>query len=98
MSTMQSMSETKRPLSELVAWAASLLELNEGREKNRKQFIKIASEASPNKTFSLVENMAINYGFAREEANGIARAARWLAMIRLDYGQTEFYRIVAGKR
>ena len=90
-------SVVKRPLCELEEWSAPLLELDECRENNRKEFIKIAATESPTKTHDLVEAKAINYGLDYPLANKIARAARWLAIIRRDYGQEEFDRIT-GKR
>ncbi len=90
-------SEEKRPLCELTTWSETLLQMNNGHENIRKRFIDIAAKESPSKTFQLVEPMAINYGFDPKEANRVARAARWLAIIRRDYGQEEFDRVTTGR-
>ncbi len=88
----------KRPLCELEAWSVPLLEVDKGREKNRREFIEIAASQSPAKTYSLVETKAINYGLGYQLARRIAQSARWLAIILRDYGQVEFDRVTEGKR
>jgi hypothetical protein len=95
--TSMTMEVIKRPLDKLTAWASSLLQLDgwNGREKVREYFIEVAGRDSPNKTFDLVRDTARNRGFSPEEAEKIAKAARWLAIIRRDYGQEEFNKLVS---
>ena len=81
-----------RPLGELEARAFPALQL-EGEV--RKKLVRVAKEKSPSAAFGLAKVIAQNHGFAPVESESIARATRWLAVIRRDYGQKDFDRIVA---
>jgi len=87
------MQKAKRSLSELET-RVIVLENVEGN--NLRYIISIASTNSPSSVFSLASMWLTNCGFAQKEADEIAKAARWLAIIRRDYGPREFERITKG--
>lgn len=77
-----------RPIGELEVRAAYVLRLsNELRDK----FVEIAATKSPSAAFSLAAQLAAIKGV---EPRAAAKATRWLAVIRRDYGQEEFKWIV----
>ena len=82
----------RRPLSELEARAFPVLRLS---PELRQKFVEIARTKSPSAAFGLAEATARLHGFSPIEALGIAKATRWLAVVRRDYGQAEFDRITA---
>jgi hypothetical protein len=81
-----------RPIDELQARALPVLRL-EG--ELRKKLINIAAQKSPSAAFDLAGATARLHGFSSSEALGIAKATRWLTVVRRDYGQAEFDRITA---
>ena len=84
-----------RDLSELEVRVASVLAL--GGEL-RKKIINIAATRSPAAVYGLAEAILRTHGFVSREAESIAKACRWLAIIRRDYGQAEFDRITAEQK
>jgi len=77
-----------RPLGELRVRANYVLQLP---RKLREEFIEIAATKSPSAAFDLATRTAIIYDVLPLAA---AKATRWLAVIRRDYGQEEFDRVV----
>jgi len=56
----------------------------------QEQVCRIAAERSPSATFNLAQQAAILAGLGQMDALGVAKAARWLAVIRRDYSQKGF--------
>ena len=81
-----------RPIGELKVRAMSVLSLS---PELRERFVEIARTKSPSAAFGLAEATAWLHGFIPMEALAIAKATRWLAVVRRDYGQAEFDRITA---
>ncbi len=77
-----------RKLGELEIRAQYVLDLP---HRDRKVFVEIASTKSPSAAFDLAAQTAIIYDIMPIAA---AKATRWLAVIRRDYGQEEFDRVV----
>lgn len=76
-----------RPLAELRLRASSLTQLS---QELREQCVEIAREKSPSAAFNLGSRAAFVAGLSQIEALGVAKATRWLAMIRRDYGREAF--------
>lgn len=87
-----SMQEIKRPLSELEARVLDGLRKVGGN--NLEYLINITSTKSPSAIYDLASMWLTNRGFTGEEVDGIAKSARWLAMIRRDYGEEAFQETV----
>ena len=72
------------------------LPLSRVSQELREKCVKIAREKSPSAAFALAGQTAFLSGLNQIEALGIAKATRWLAVVRRDYGQVEFQEITAG--
>ena len=84
-----------RQLDELRLRAAPLAQLP---KEFRDQCIELAQTKSPSAVFELAQRAAILAGFNQMEALGVAKATRWLTVIRRDYGQKAFEEAVDGIR
>ena len=60
----------------------------------RERCVEIARKKSPSAAFDLAAQAAILAGMSQIEALGIAKATRWLAVVRRDYGMGEFEKMV----
>lgn len=76
-----------RPLAELQLRAAVLAHVS---DELRKECICIAREKSPSSAFDLASIAARKHGVGGMQAIGVAKATRWLAVIRRDCGDQEF--------
>lgn len=81
-----------RSLSELKLRAVFVLRL---ADQVRKEFIHIAREKSPSAGFNLALIAARVHGIDGMESIAVAKATRWLAMIRRDHGSEIFEQVVA---
>jgi len=81
-----------RPLSELEVRAT--LALFRISQELREKCVEIARQKSPSAAFDLAARAAILDGMSQIEALGIAKATRWLAVIRRDYGGGKFEKVV----
>ena len=81
-----------RPLSELRLRAIFVLRFS---DEVRKEFVDIARMKSPSAAFDLALIAAQVHGIAGMEAVAVAKATRWLAMIRRDHGEQVFEQVVA---
>lgn len=77
-----------RPISELEVRAT--IALTHASQEARDQCIAIAREKSPSAAFDLATRVAFIAGTGQMEALGIAKATRWLAVIRRDHGNDKF--------
>ena len=80
-----------RTLDELEVRAA--LPLSRVSQELREKCVEIAQEKSPSAAFNLAAQAAFLSGLSQIDAIGVAKATRWLAVVRRDYGQVEFQRI-----
>ncbi|MFH1401477.1 MAG: hypothetical protein ABIG40_00735 [Parcubacteria group bacterium] len=87
-----SMPKQKRLLGELKMRASQVLEL-EG--EFRKKLINIAATKNPASVYGLAQATSVNHGHTFTEADELARAARWLAIIRRDYGEQKFKKVIS---
>ncbi len=76
-----------RPLHELQLRAGVLAQVPEAL---RMECIGIARDKSPSAAFDLASIAAHKHGIGGMQATGVAKATRWLAMIRRDYGEDIF--------
>lgn len=67
--------------------ASAVLELSD--DDLREQFVTIAASATPTQAYEKAFDLAVEHFDART-ATGFAKACRYLAIIRRDYGQAEF--------
>lgn len=81
-----------RPLSELKLRAVFVLRLTDSA---RTEFVQIARTKSPSAAFDLAQVAAQVHGIAGMEAIAVAKATRWLAMIRRDHGDQVYEQVVA---
>lgn len=81
-----------RSFKELRFRAVFVLRLS---DEVRKEFIGIAREKSPSAAFDLALIAAQVRGITGLEAIAVAKATRWLAMIRRDHGVQVFEQVVA---
>lgn len=81
-----------RPLSELRLRAIFVFRLP---DEVRKEFVGIARTKSPSAAFDLARIAALTHGIEGMEAIAVAKATRWLAMIRRDHGDQVFEQVVA---
>lgn len=81
--------EAVRSVNDLLVRASIVLSLN---HELKGAFVEIARAKSPTAAFSLARATAKLRGFAPNEAIDVAKATRWLAMLRRDYGEEEFNR------
>ena len=80
-----------RPLVELQLRAGVLAKV---QGELRRECVDIARNKSPSSAFDLASIAARKYGIDGMEALGVAKATRWLAVIRRDHGDQEFNRTV----
>jgi len=81
-----------RPVSELEVRAT--LPLSRTPQELRGKCVEIARQKSPSAAFELASQAAFLSGLNQLEALGVAKATRWLAVIRRDYGQEKFEEMV----
>ena len=81
-----------RPLSELEVRAT--LPLTRISQELREKCVEIARQKSPSAAFELASQAAFLSGLNQVEALGVAKATRWLAVVRRDYGMEEFEKMV----
>lgn len=81
-----------RSLRELQLRAGVLLQVSDAL---RKECICIAREKSPSAAYDLACIAARQHGYAGMDVIGIAKATRWLAVIRRDHGEAVFNEAVA---
>lgn len=81
-----------RPLYELKIRATFVLRLP---EPVRAEFVEIARAKSPSASFDLAQFAARARGIVSTEVIAIAKATRWLSVIRCDHGDQVFEQIVA---
>jgi len=80
-------------VDELKIRAEAVLSLN---PELREVFVGIAGSKSPTAAHDLAAAIAKNRGgFAPNEVEEVARATRWLAVIRRDYGDKDFNRVIS---
>ena len=90
----QSEKETtpNRGLEDLERRVASILQLSD--DGLRDQFIKIAAEETPTQSYEQAFDLATEHFDARMSRE-FAKAARFLAIIRRDYGDDQFQEVVS---
>jgi len=81
-----------RPLYELELRVGILMGVSEAL---REQCFAIACDKSPSAGFNLACRAAQQHGMSGMEAISVAKATRWLAVIRRDHGDTTFTEAVA---
>lgn len=84
-----------RSFQELLIRATPVLQLS---DELRKEFVEIAATKSPSSAFDLALRLCrlrFNTIGAMQEL-GLAKATRWLAVVRRDHGQELFDQIVGG--
>ena len=81
----------ERPLSELKLRAVFVFRLP---DEVRREFIGIARTKSPSAAFDLALIAARVHGIANLESIAVAKATRWLAMIRRDHGEEVLNQVV----
>jgi len=62
----------------------------------RSRCVEIARTKSPSAAFDLSLQAARMVGCEQQKADNVAKATRWLAIIRRDYGQDAFDKTVEG--
>jgi len=82
-----------RSLSELEVRAT--LPLSRAPQGLREKCVAIARKKSPSAAFNLAASAAMLSGLSQIESLCIAKAARWLSVIRRDHGQEAFDRVAA---
>lgn len=80
-----------RPLTELQLRASVLLSCS---QELREQCIEIARSKSPSSAFNLAQRAAFIAGMGQMEALAVAKATRWLSVIRRDHGEVVFETMV----
>ena len=78
-----------RPIEELRLRAGVLLDPRVSKEL-RVQCVEIARTKAPSSAFDLGARAALLSGFGQMEQIGVAKATRWLAVVRRDYGVEAF--------
>jgi hypothetical protein len=81
----------KRPLDEL---EIRVMPLSRIPQELREKCVEIARQKSPSAAFELASQAAFLSGLNQFEALGVAKATRWLAVIRRDYGAEAFEKVV----
>ena len=81
-----------RPLPELKLRAT--LVLSRASQELREKCLAIARDKSPSSAYDLGMQIAMLSGLGQLQAIGIAKATRWLAVVRRDYGTTKFDELV----
>ncbi len=81
-----------RELDDLRRRAATILELSD--DSLRDQFIEIAQEETPTQSYERAFNLACDH-FDPRVSQEFAKAARFLAVIRRDYGDDRFDEVVS---
>ncbi len=82
----------KRTLFELQLRAGILSSVS---EELREQCLSIARDKSPSASFDLATIAATQHGVRGMDAIAVAKATRWLAVIRRDHGEATFNEAVA---
>jgi hypothetical protein len=82
----------KRPLDEL---EIRVMPLSRIPQELREKCVEIARAKSPSAAFDLGYQAAFLAGLNQLEALGVAKATRWLSVIRRDYGQEKFEEVVS---
>jgi hypothetical protein len=72
-----------------------ILSLSRVSQELRERCVEIARQKSPSAAFDLSYQIAIFAGMSQIEALAIAKATRWLAVVRRDYGQEKFEEVVS---
>jgi hypothetical protein len=80
-----------RPLEEIRMRAGRLSVVN---DELREECVAIARESSAQRSFKDAIVACRKYGIGGMEAIGVAKATRWLAVIRRDYGDEKFNQAV----
>lgn len=78
-----------RTLEELKLRASALLDSRVSQEL-RDKCVEIARTKSPSAAFDLAARAAFQAGLGQMEALGVAKATRWLAVVRRDHGDQVF--------
>lgn len=81
-----------RPLAELQLRAGVLAQVS---DELRKGCVCIARDKSPSSAFDLASIAARKHSHTGMNVTGIAKATRWLAVIRRDHGEAVFNEAVA---
>ena len=81
-----------RPLPELELRAA--LPLSRASQELRGKCVEIARVKQPSSAYDLGYQAALLTGLGQMQAIGIAKATRWLALVRRDYGIIKFDELV----
>lgn len=76
-----------RPLAELQLRVGVLAQVQGGL---REECISIARDKSPSSAFDLASTAARKHGVGGMQAISVAKATRWLAVIRRDHGEDIF--------
>ncbi len=76
-----------RPLAELQLRAGVLSQV---QDELHKECVCIARDKSPSSAFDLASIAARKHGVGGMQAIGVAKATRWLAVIRRDHGEDIF--------
>jgi hypothetical protein len=71
------------------------LPLSRISQELRERCVEIARAKSPSAAFDRGYEVAILAGMSQNEALGIAKATRWLSVIRRDYGKEAFEKVVS---
>ena len=82
-----------RPLSEL-KFRVSII--SKFPDDLKKDCIEIAKEKKPSSAFDLAFRLAVSKGWNEISGRGIAKATRWLAVIRREHGEEIFQQVVKG--
>jgi hypothetical protein len=82
----------KRPLDEL---EIRVMPLSRIPQELREKCVEIARAKSPSAAFDLGYQAAFLAGLNQREALEIAKATRWLSVIRRDYGAEAFEKVVS---
>lgn len=80
-----------RPLHELQLRAGVLAQV---QDELREECIGIARDKRPSSAFDLASIAARKHDVGGIQAIGVAKATRWLAVIRRDHGDTIFNQVV----
>jgi hypothetical protein len=83
----------RRPIDELEVRV--IFPLSRISQDLREKCVEIARQKSPSAAFDLGYQVAILAGMSQIEVLGIAKATRWLSVIRRDYGQEKFEEMVS---
>jgi len=82
---------SSRELQDLERRASAILQLFD--DDLREQFVQIAGQESPTQSYEKAFDLATEHFDART-ARSFAKACRFLAIIRRDYGEEQFHEVV----